>query len=135
MRPKRTGRSLSRRASGSALRPERKQLSSANLDLVFSALSSPTRRAILNRLSEGESRVTELAKPFHMSLPAISKHLSVLEKAEIISKVKDGRVRICRIEPTSLQMAARWINSYGQLWERQLESLTEYMKKMGEAEE
>jgi DNA-binding transcriptional ArsR family regulator len=96
---------------------------------VFSALSSPTRRAILDRLSRGASSVTELAAPFDMSLPAISKHLRVLEKAQVISKVKDGRVYMCKLEPDSLQMAAHWINSYGALWERQLDSLSDYLEK------
>lgn len=64
-----------------------------------------------------------------MSLPAISKHLRVLQEAEVISKVKDGRVYLCKIEPLPLQKAARWINSYGALWERQLDSLSEYLEK------
>lgn len=101
------------------------------LDLVFSALSSPTRRAIVDKLSRGKSSVTELAAPFKMSLPAVSKHLSVLEKAQVITKVKEGRTFICRIEPGSLQLAARWINSYGALWDRQLDSLSEYLEKEG----
>jgi DNA-binding transcriptional ArsR family regulator len=96
---------------------------------VFSALSSPTRRAIIDRLSVGQSSVSALAKPFDMSLPAISKHLRVLEEAHLISKVKDGRVYLCTIQPESLQKAARWINSYGALWERQLDSLGEYLAK------
>jgi len=97
--------------------------------MVFSALSSPTRRAILDMLSRGESSVGELAKPFEMSLPAISKHLSVLEKAEVISKVKDGRVYLCRIETAPLRRAADWINGYGELWERQLDSLSGFLEK------
>ena len=126
--PARSGASLSRGASEKSLRGKRRG-TSANLDLVFSALSSPTRRAILDRLSHGESSVSELAAPFAMSLPAISKHLRVLEKAEVISKVKDGRVYVCRLEPESLQWAARWINSCGALWERQLDSLSDYLEK------
>jgi DNA-binding transcriptional ArsR family regulator len=124
----RAGDSLSRRSSGASLRGKRRGTPDS-LDLVFSALSSPTRRAILDRLSRGESSVTELAAPFAMSLPAISKHLRVLEKAEVISKVKEGRVYRCRLEPESLQRAARWINSYGALWERQLDSLSDYLEK------
>jgi DNA-binding transcriptional ArsR family regulator len=128
LNPGRAGGSLSRRSSEASLRGKRRG-PPASLDLVFSALSSPTRRAILDRLSHGESSVTELAAPFAMSLPAISKHLRVLEKAKVISKVKDGRVYLCRLEPESLQRAARWINSYGALWERQLDSLTDYLEK------
>lgn len=79
--------------------------------------------------SKGESRVTELVRPFNISLPAISKHLSVLEKAEVISKVKEGRVYLCRIEPVPLQNAARWIGAYGPHWERQLKSLSDYLVK------
>jgi len=79
-------------------------------------------------LSRGESSVTELARPFDMSLPAISKHLSVLERAEIIHRVKDGRTYICSIEPGPLRTAAKWINSYGALWERQLDSLSDYLE-------
>ena len=73
--------------------------------------------------------MTELAAPFQMSLPAISKHLRVLEKAEVISKAKDGRVYLCRIQPEPLQKAARWINSYESLWQNQLDSLGEYLKQ------
>jgi DNA-binding transcriptional ArsR family regulator len=108
---------------------ERRRPAPSKLDLVFSALSSPTRRAIIDRLSVGQSSVSALAKPFDMSLPAISKHLRVLEEAQLISKVKDGRVYLCTIQPEPLQKAARWINSYGALWERQLDSLGEYLAK------
>ncbi len=80
-------------------------------------------------LSRGESSVSKLAAPFQMSLPAISKHLRVLEKAQVITKVKDGRVYLCRLEPETLQRAASWINSYGALWERQLDSLSDYLEK------
>jgi DNA-binding transcriptional ArsR family regulator len=97
--------------------------------LIFSALSSPTRRVILDRLSRGQSSVTELAAPFQMSLPAISKHLRVLEDAEVITKVKDGRVYLCSIRPEPLANAARWINSYSALWERSLDSLSEFLEK------
>jgi DNA-binding transcriptional ArsR family regulator len=126
--PVRSGRALSGKSSKPSLLDGRRGAPS-NLDLVFSALSSPTRRAIIDTLSRGESSVSALAKPFDMSLPAISKHLRVLEKAEVISKVKDGRVYLCRIEPETLQKAARWINSYGALWERQLDSLSKYLAK------
>jgi len=108
--------------------------SSARLDSVFSALSNPTRREILARLSRGESTVTALAEPFDMSLPAISKHLRVLEEAHVISKVKEGRTYRCRLDLVPLVQAARWVNFYRGLWERQLDSLSEYLKDTREVE-
>jgi DNA-binding transcriptional ArsR family regulator len=111
---------------------ERSQATSASLDLIFAALSNPTRRAIIAKLSNGESSVTELAEPFEMSLPAISKHLDVLERARVISRVKMGRTHLCRIEPARLEKAAGWIKSYEAMWERQLDSLTGYLETSGE---
>jgi len=101
------------------------------LDLTFSALSDPTRRAILVRLSKGESTVTELAEPFRMSLPAISKHLDVLEEADLIVRRKDGRIRHCKIDTAPLMKAASWIEAYRPIWEEQLDSLAEYLKTQG----
>jgi DNA-binding transcriptional ArsR family regulator len=75
------------------------------------------------------SSVSELAQPFDMSLPAISKHLRVLQEAKVITKVKDGRVYLCSIQPEPLQRAAMWMNSYGDVWKRQLDSLSEYLEK------
>ena len=106
--------------------------SSRSLDLVFAALSSPTRRAIIAKLASSESSVSELAEPFEMSLPAISKHLDVLERARIITRVKEGRTHLCRIEPAYLEKAAGWIKSYEAMWERQLDSLTSYLETSGE---
>jgi len=108
------------------------EAASASLDLVFAALSNPTRRAIIAKLSNGESSVTELAEPFEMSLPAISKHLDVLERARVISRVKKGRTHLCRIEPTRLEKAVGWIKSYEAMWEHQLDSLTGYLETSGE---
>jgi DNA-binding transcriptional ArsR family regulator len=102
---------------------------SANLDLVFSALSSPVRRAILDRLSRGESSVGELAEPFDMSLPAVSKHLRILEEARLITKVKEGRTYHCRLDLLALVRAAEWVNFYRGLWERQLDEFSKYLKK------
>jgi len=102
--------------------------SSAKLDLIFSALSNSTRREMLARLARGESTVTELAEPFEMSLPAISKHLHVLEEAELVSKVKDGRTYRCHLDPVPLAQAERWMNFHRALWERQLSSLSDYLK-------
>lgn len=78
--------------------------------------------------------MTELAKPFDMSLPAISKHLNVLEKAEVISKMKEGRTYLCHIEPAPLKRAIAWISAYESLWERQLDSLTGYLETSEEGE-
>jgi DNA-binding transcriptional ArsR family regulator len=101
---------------------------SDNLDVVFSALSSPTRRAILAMLSKGESTVTDLARPFDMSLPAISKHLRILENAHVITVTRDGRTHRCRLAPTGLTRAEKWISFYGRMWEGQLDSLAEFLK-------
>jgi DNA-binding transcriptional ArsR family regulator len=101
--------------------------SSESLDQVFSALSSPTRRAILARLSKGESNVTDLARPFDMSLPAISKHLHILEQAHIVIIIKDGRSHRCRLAPGPLTKAEQWIGFYKRMWEGQLDSLTGFL--------
>jgi DNA-binding transcriptional ArsR family regulator len=93
------------------------------LNHTFGALADPTRRAILMELAEGERSVSELAEPFDMSLPAISKHLGVLEAAGLISRERQGRVRRCRLEPEPLAGALEWIAQYGQFWEDSLDSL------------
>ena len=99
------------------------------LNAVFGALSDPTRRAILARLSQGEAQVTELAAPFGMSLPAVSKHLRIMEKAGLIGRVVDGRVHRFHITPESLQTAHGWIQRYEKFWTEQLASLGEYLEK------
>ena len=101
-----------------------------SLDATFSALSDPTRRSILERLIIGESSVTSLAEPFDMSLPAVSKHLRVLEKAGLLSQGKDGRVRRCRMEAGPMKEAADWIGLYRRFWEEQLDSLAGYIERM-----
>jgi DNA-binding transcriptional ArsR family regulator len=93
------------------------------LDDTFSALADPTRREILVRLADGERSVGELAAPFEMSLPAISKHLGVLERAGLISRERQGRVRRCRLEPQPLGDALEWIARYGSFWEDRFDSL------------
>ena len=108
--------------------PRRSRASSRDLDLLFSALSNPTRRAILARLSKGESTVTELARPFDMSLPAISKHLRILEEAHAIKVVRDGRTHLCSLTPLALTKAEEWLKFYTRMWERQLDSLSEYLR-------
>ena len=101
--------------------------STGSLDAVFSALSDPTRRKILARLSEGEASVTELAEPFEMSLPAVSKHLGVLEDAGLLTREKAGRVRHCRLVEEPMQDALEWIVRYGRFWEDRLDSLERYL--------
>jgi DNA-binding transcriptional ArsR family regulator len=98
------------------------------LDRTFAALSDPTRRAILGRLAQGNASVTELAAPFAMSLPAISKHLRVLEQAGLVERTKDGRVHHLRLVARPLHEAAAWIAHYQQFWEEQLAALAEYLQ-------
>src|SRR5829696_9089649 len=101
------------------------------LDATFAALADPTRRAILARLASGEASVTELAKPFALSQPAISKHLKVLERAGLISRGRDAQRRPCRIEGEPLAEASGWLEDYRRLWEgnfRRLDVLLDEMK-------
>src|SRR4026208_1683940 len=90
------------------------------LDKTFAALSDPTRRAIVERLADGEASVTELAAPFAMSLPAVSKHLKVLEKAGLISRGRKAQWRPCRLGPEPLKEASDWLEEYRRLWEERL---------------
>jgi len=101
----------------------------SELDRVFHALSDTTRRAILARLTTGDVQVSELAEPFEMSLPAISKHLNVLEKAGLLHRHKDGRIRRCELQAEPLEGASDWIKYYQQFWEARLDSLAEYLEK------
>lgn len=102
--------------------------SSEALDQTFFALSDPTRRAIVERLAqEGEVMVTVLAEPFDMSLPAVSKHLRVLERAGLLVQEKDGRVRRCQLVPDPLQAADDWIGHYRHFWEAQFDALADYL--------
>jgi len=101
------------------------------LDAVFAALADPTRRAIIARLAAGEASVTELAEPFTMSQPAISKHLKVLERAGLISRSRSAQRRPRRLEPTRLREATHWLERYRKLWEgnyRRLDALLETLK-------
>lgn len=100
------------------------------LSQTFAALADPTRRAILARLSKGEANVSELAKPFlhEMSLPAITKHLKVLEKAGLITKTKDAQWRPCKINGERLKDVADWMEQYRVFWEEALDRLDEYLK-------
>ena len=108
--------------------------SESQLDSVFHALSDSTRRAILARLANGEAQVTELAGPFDMSLPAISKHLGVLEKAGLLHRHKDGRIRRCQLTAGPLENAADWVNVYREFWETRLDSLAKYLEKNNQSE-
>lgn len=97
------------------------------LSATLSALSDPTRRAILARLSQGETAVNELAQPFDMSLPAISKHLKVLERAGLISRGRDAQRRPCRLEAAPLHELSDWVATYRQFWEQRLDRLEAYL--------
>jgi DNA-binding transcriptional ArsR family regulator len=99
------------------------------LSAVLSALADPTRRAILSRLTTGEATVTELAAPFAMSLPAISKHLKVLERAGLISRGRQAQWRPCRLEAEPLREVAGWLEQYRRLWDERLDRLDEYVRQ------
>jgi DNA-binding transcriptional ArsR family regulator len=100
------------------------------LDRTFSALADPTRRAIVARLASGEASVTELAEPFEMSLPAVSKHLKVLERAGLITRGRRAQWRPCRLEPAALKEASDWLEEYRRLWEERLDRLDEYLREL-----
>jgi DNA-binding transcriptional ArsR family regulator len=98
------------------------------LDRTFAALADPTRRAILARLTSGEATVTELAKPFAMSLPAVSKHLKVLERAGLISRGRDAQWRPCRLNAEPLRAANEWIEQYRDFWQARFDRLDEHLQ-------
>jgi len=100
------------------------------LDAKFAALADPTRRAILARLSQGEASVGELAEPFAMSLPAVSKHLKVLEKAGLISRGKEAQWRPARLEPTGMKGIAEWLEHYRRYWDKSFDRLDDYLRKI-----
>src|SRR5688572_28673937 len=100
------------------------------LSATFSALADPTRRAILARLSTGEASVTELAEPFELSLPAVSKHLKVLERAGLIARSRHAQCRPCRLEPAPLKEVDDWVERYRSLWEERFNRLDEYLQQM-----
>ena len=106
---------------------KREKYTARRLDLTFGALSDPTRRAILNRLSQGESSVQELAGPFRISLPAISRHLRVLRRAGLLKQTRDGRVRRCKLEAAPMRDAQAWIEHYRKFWEGQFDALENYL--------
>lgn len=98
------------------------------LSTLFAALADPTRRAILARLSAGEAPVKDLAAPFDLSGPAITKHLNVLERAGLISRGREGQLRPCRLEPRALAPAAAWMEPFRAMWEQRLDRLDEVLK-------
>jgi DNA-binding transcriptional ArsR family regulator len=100
------------------------------LDATFSALADPTRRAILARLARGDAAVSELAEPFEISPPAISKHLKVLERAGLISRTRDAQSRPCRLELAPLRTAAEWIDRHREQWEARFARLDDYLQEL-----
>jgi DNA-binding transcriptional ArsR family regulator len=105
------------------------------LDSTFAALSDATRRGILARLAAGETSVSELAKPYDMTLPAVSKHLRVLESAGLVTRRKDGRVQRCSLVAEPMKSAADWIEHYRCFWEAQLDSLARYLEDIPKKEQ
>jgi DNA-binding transcriptional ArsR family regulator len=103
---------------------------SDRLSATFQALADPTRRAILARLALGETSVTELAEPFAMSMPAVSKHLKVLERAGLITRGREAQWRPCRIEPRALKNVDEWLEHYRRFWEANFDRLEEYLKEL-----
>jgi DNA-binding transcriptional ArsR family regulator len=99
------------------------------LDLVFHALADRTRRALIKRLAEGPLKITDLAEPFEMSLPAVSKHLRVLESAHLVSRTIDGRIHRCALIPEPLARAELWLDRYRSFWEDTLDALALYVEK------
>ena len=100
------------------------------LSTTFAALADPTRRAILARLALGETSVSELAKPFDMSLPAVSKHLKVLERARLITRGREAQWRPCKIEPEALRSVDEWLESYRRFWEERFDRLEDYLREL-----
>jgi DNA-binding transcriptional ArsR family regulator len=101
-----------------------------NLSATFAALADPTRRAILARLADGQHSVTDLAQPFAMSLPAISRHLKVLEKAHLIERGREAQWRPCKLAPEPLKDVATWLGQYRQFWEQSLDRLDAYLQEI-----
>ena len=101
-----------------------------HLSTTFAALADPTRRAILARLASGEASVTELAEPFDMSMPAISKHLKVLEQAGLIARGREAQWRPCRLEPAPLKDVADWVEHYRRFWEQSFDRLDDYLRQL-----
>jgi DNA-binding transcriptional ArsR family regulator len=105
-------------------------MSPDRLSSTFAALADPTRRAILTRLAAGEASVTELAEPFEMTLPAVSKHLKVLERAGLIQRGREAQKRPCRLAPKPLKEASDWIEHYRRFWEQSFDRLDDYLREL-----
>ena len=110
-------------------------MSQDTLSQTFAALADPTRRAILARLATGESSVTELAEPFAMSLPAVTKHLKVLERAGLISRGKKAQWRPCKLQAVPLKGISDWVSDYKKYWEETFDRLDEYLKDLQSKEQ
>ncbi len=100
------------------------------LSVTFAALADPTRRAILARLSQGEASVTELAKPFDLSLPGISKHLKVLQRAGLVTQSRNAQWRPCRLEPARLKEASEWVGEYRRFWDESFQRLDNVLQEL-----
>ena len=105
------------------------------LDATFAALADPTRRAILRRLTMGEATVTEIAAPFEMSLPAVSKHLKVLERAGLIARGREAQWRPCKLEAEPLKEVADWVGEYRKFWEERFDRLDAYLRELQQQQE
>jgi len=110
-------------------------ISAPSLDLTFAALADPTRRAILLRLAEGERTVNELAAPFEISLPAISRHLKLLEQAALITRIRDGQHRRCRLNPPALETAADWLAFHKRFWSESFDRLDAELRRTRKTQE
>jgi DNA-binding transcriptional ArsR family regulator len=104
------------------------------LSTTFAALADPTRRAILARLTAGEASVTELAEPFDISMPAISRHLKVLERAGLIARGREAQWRPCRLDPRPLEQLDGWLDDYRQFWEQSFDRLDDYLRELQKKE-
>lgn len=105
-------------------------MSTDHLSATFAALADPTRRAILSRLASGETSVTELAEPFHITLPAVTKHLKVLERARLITRSRDAQWRPCHLNAEPLREVSGWVEQYRKHWEQRLDRLEDYLRKL-----
>jgi DNA-binding transcriptional ArsR family regulator len=110
--------------------PDRTSASADPLSATLSALADPTRRAILARLARGEATVGDIAEPFAMSLPAVSRHLKVLERAGLIARGRDAQWRPCRLEPAPLRAVSDWLEDYRRFWEQSLDRLDAYLVEL-----
>jgi DNA-binding transcriptional ArsR family regulator len=104
------------------------------LSMTFTALADPTRRAILARLAEGEATVTELAAPFDLSLPGVSKHLKVLQRSGLITQGRQAQWRPCRLEAGPLKDVSTWVDHYRRFWDERLDRLDEYLRELSKKE-